>query len=344
MFCLEVLKQEENITEIETEMVEEVVGTETVEEMVKETEGIGTMVVMKVVGTIETEMEMILETGMVEEMVVTETVEEMFWETVGIEAMVVVKVVGTTETEMEMMVETGMVEDMVNIKAVMMVSDNLEVTDGSGNIGNWNNGGGNRTGNNGGNWNGGDPGRSRCRNYGVQHFGGRGSGGGIASPSTGGTLWRGGRNAKGPDDFDIDDDEEANVDSSTRNDDIVSQNDEVFKCEKCEVEFYIDTDIEYHLAKDHCSVTRQSRNSNECERCGIEFDDGTNLRNHIQTDHCDKNRYELKLIECHHCGIKFSEKETVKRHLQINHSVTHGLKYGQCDNEFKDNDEDKTYM
>ena len=59
----------------------------------------------------------------------------------------------------------------------------------------------------------------------------------------------------------------------------------------------------------------------------------------MQTDHCDENRYELELIECDHCGIEFSEEETLKRHLQINHSVTHGLKCGQCDNEFKDNDE-----
>ena len=85
------------------------------------------MVVVKVVGAIETELEMILQTGMVEEMVLTETVEEIVRETVGIGAMVVVKVVGTIETEMEMIVETGMVEDMVDIEAVMMVSDNLEV-------------------------------------------------------------------------------------------------------------------------------------------------------------------------------------------------------------------------
>ena len=64
------------------------------------------MVVVKVVGAIETELEMILQTRMVEEMVLTETVEEIVRETVGIGAMVVVKVVGTIETEMEMIVET----------------------------------------------------------------------------------------------------------------------------------------------------------------------------------------------------------------------------------------------
>ena len=50
------------------------VGTETVEEMVQETVGIGAMVVVKVVGTIETEMEMIVETGMVEDMLNIEAV------------------------------------------------------------------------------------------------------------------------------------------------------------------------------------------------------------------------------------------------------------------------------
>ena len=45
---------------LQTGMVEEMVVTETVEEIVRETVGIGAMVVVKVVGTIETEMEMIV--------------------------------------------------------------------------------------------------------------------------------------------------------------------------------------------------------------------------------------------------------------------------------------------
>ena len=71
--------------------------------------------------------------------------------------------------------------------------------------------------------NGGGHGGYRGSNDGERQFGGDGSG-------NIGNWNNGGRNAKCSDDYDTDDDEEANVDSSTGNDDIVSQNDEVFKC------------------------------------------------------------------------------------------------------------------
>ena len=98
----------------------------------------------------------------------------------------------------------------------------------------------------------------------------------------------------------------------------------VFKCYSCDSNFTLETDLHDHIGSVH-----EGKKPFECDFCDSDFISQADLKNHTRSVHDEK-----KPLKCNECEAHFEEETHLKHHLESIHLRRNMFKCNTCNVQF----------
>ena len=94
----------------------------------------------------------------------------------------------------------------------------------------------------------------------------------------------------------------------------VKKTDGINKCDDCDFQTDVETEMENHTQIKHIDPTEGCH----CEKCNLTLDTNDSLKSHLRRARC---KVHVEGVLCEKCNITFTTNEHLKKHIQFNHAL-----------------------